>query len=229
MNAPTDDPPAPPAADAAPAASRRRADDGDVIVLPWWQNPVNIAVMLVATALIAGMIGWLVGDASSDDSANDADVGVLQDMWWHHTQAVEMGLTFVTLDDVSPDLVVVAKSIVFGQAQETGMMIQLLRDFGAELSPDDGMAMGWMGMSMDPDDMPGMATPEQLDQLANASGAEADSLFIDLMVAHHRGGIEMAQDALPLVSNEWVRTYAEAWVNGQTGEIAELEALRPAS
>jgi uncharacterized protein (DUF305 family) len=202
-------------------------DEDDVLVLPWWQNPINIVVSLVAVALIAGMIGWLVGDASSSVKSNDADVGYLQDMWWHHSQAIDMAQTFMTLDDVSPGLVTEAKSIAFGQAQETGMMIQLLRDMDADISSDDGMAMGWMGMPVDPDQMPGMATAEQLDALANASGTEADNLFIDLMTAHHRGGIEMSEMALPLLSNEWVQTYADAWARNQTVEITELERLRP--
>lgn len=201
-------------------------DDG-VIVLPWWQNPINIVVSLVAVALIAGMVGWLVGDASSSVESNDADVGYLQDMWWHHSQAVEMAQTFMTLEDVSPDLVIEAKSIAFGQAQETGIMVQLLRDMNAEISPEDGLAMSWMGMPIDPDEMPGMATREQLDELANSRGTDADNLFIDLMTAHHEGGIEMSEMALPLVSNEWVQTYAEAWARNQAVEITELEQLRP--
>ena len=41
-------------------------DDDDALVLPWWQNPVNIIVIAVATALIAGMIGWLVGHSGSE-------------------------------------------------------------------------------------------------------------------------------------------------------------------
>ena len=205
------------------------ADDesGEVVVLPWWQNPINIIVLVVATALIAGMIGWLAGDTANEVSGNDADVGFLQDMWWHHSQAIEMSQTFVTLEDVSPELIVEAKSITFGQAQETGLMIQLLRDMHADLSSDDGMAMAWMGMPTDPDQMPGMATAEQLHELANASGTDADNLFIDLMVAHHQGGIDMANEAATMVDNDWVRQYAEAWARNQTAEITELEALRP--
>lgn len=200
--------------------------DGD-LVLPWWQNPINIIVTVVSAALIAGMIGWLVGDTNNSIKSNDADVGFLQDMWGHHDQAILMSQMFLTLPDVSPDLAIEANNIIRGQAQETGMMIQLLNDMNAPLVSESGYAMEWMGMQMDPDQMPGMATPEQLDELANSSGVEADNLFVDLMVAHHQGGIDMANEAMTLASNDWVQTYAEAWARNQAGEITELEALRP--
>lgn len=204
-------------------------DDADVVVLSWWQNPINVITMLVAIALIAGMIGWLVGDARNEVVSSDADVGFLQDMRVHHEQAVEMSLTFLTLPDVDPNLIDEAKGIAYGQGQDIGVMIQLLRDMDAPTESEEGQAMAWMGMAMNDEDMPGMATAEQLAALRSSSGTEADTLFIDLMSAHHEGGIEMSEAALDLVENDDVRTYAEAWARNQRTEITELEALRPAT
>ena len=48
----------------------------DVVVLPWWQRPVNILIVLVAAALIAGMIGWLVADSGNDVASSEVDVGL---------------------------------------------------------------------------------------------------------------------------------------------------------
>ena len=48
------------------------------------------------------------------------------------------------------------------------------------------------------------------------------------MVAHHQGGIHMAQYALDHAHEIEVRRFAYAMIQGQTGEIDELQALRPA-
>lgn len=204
-------------------------DDDDVVVLSWWQHPVNVITMLVATALIGGMIGWLIGDAGNDVATSDADVGFLQDMRVHHEQAVEMSLTFLGLDDVDSNLVAEARGIAFGQAMDIGVMIQLLRDMDAPTESEEGQAMAWMGMAMNDEDMPGMATAEQLAELRASSGTDADTLFIDLMSAHHEGGIEMSETAAELAENDDVREYAEAWARNQRTEIAEMDALRPAA
>ena len=74
-------------------------------------------------------------------------------------------------------------------------MLQLLAEMDAPAVADDGQAMAWMGHAMDSSEMPGMATEEQLDELASAEGAAADELFVELMSAHHQGGIDMATEA----------------------------------
>jgi uncharacterized protein (DUF305 family) len=202
-------------------------DTDDVIVLPWWQNPRNIVTMLVTMALVAGMAGWLIGHERNAVESSDVDVGFLQDMRAHHEQAIEMSLTFLGLDDVDPQLVPIARSIAFGQGMEIGVMIQLLREMGAPTESDEGQAMAWMGMPMNDADMPGMASDDELDALSIASGAEADRQFVDLMTAHHEGGLEMLDHAAEHASNDDVRMYAAAWAGAQRSEIAELEALAP--
>ena len=62
--------------------------------------------------------------------------------------------------------------------------------------------MAWMGHAVEPSAMPGMATDEQLDELATATGADADELFVELMTAHHQGGIDMATDAAERAEND---------------------------
>ena len=50
-----------------------------------------------AIALIGGMLGWLIRDASADERGNAADVGFLHDMRAHHEQAVQMAYIFLGL------------------------------------------------------------------------------------------------------------------------------------
>jgi len=202
-------------------------NDDDVVVLPWWQNPRNIITIVVTVALLAGMGGWLVGHEGNSVDSSAVDVGFLQDMRFHHEQAIEMSLTYLGLDDVDPQLVPVARAIAFGQGMEIGIMIQLLRDMGAPTEGDESQAMAWMGMPMDEADMPGMATEEQLRALSVASGEEADRLFVELMIAHHQGGGAMFEYAAEHAANADVRRYAAAWAAAQSDEIRELEALAP--
>jgi uncharacterized protein (DUF305 family) len=42
--------------------------------------------------------------------------------------------------------------------------------------------------------MPGMLTPEQMDALRNAKGAEFDHLFLTGMIQHHNGALTMVKD-----------------------------------
>ncbi len=198
-------------------------DGGDTVVLPWWQHPVNIIGMLVGVALIAGMVGWLIADGSNDPGGSDVDVGFLQDMRVHHEQAVQMGFMYLALPDTAPGLRQVARAIVFGQGIDIGRMIQLLREMGAPEAAETDEAMAWMGMPTIHDQMPGMATQDQLDQLGASRGAEADRLFVELMSAHHQGGIHMAQFAATEADRADVRTMAAAMADSQADEIRELQ------
>lgn len=200
-------------------------DLDDTIVLPWWQHPFNIAVIVVTAALLAGMVGWMIGDSGADRDAGAVDVGFLQDMREHHEQAVEMGYLYLSLDGTSPGLRTVARSIILGQGIEIGRMIQLLRDFGESEVNEGDTSMAWMGHPVPLGEMPGMATDAELDQLGAASGADADNLFVDLMVRHHEGGIGMAEYAADNASDPEVKAMATAIATGQREEITELERL----
>jgi len=73
--------------------------------------------------------------------------------------------------------------------------------------------------------MPGMAAPEQMNQLRELEGGEADILFLQLMITHHQSGVEMAQAALERVGRPEVRALAQAMVNAQTYEIAVMQGM----
>lgn len=206
---------------------RHETEDLDEIVLPWWQHPLNIVTLLVATALVAGMIGWLVADAASEPDANEVDIGFLQDMREHHEQAVVMSFIYLGTEAAQVGLSTVARSIAFGQAIDIGRMIQMLRDFGAAEVNEGDTSMTWMGMSAAVGSMPGMASQEQLDQLAAAQGDEAARLFVELMTAHHRGGVEMAAYAAANAESAEVRDMAASIVGAQQSEIRELQSLLP--
>ena len=212
--------------EAAAADDHERDVDADgTVVLPWWQHPVNIVTLVVTAAILAGMIGWMVGDNGARIEHNEVDTGFLQDMRVHHEQAVLMGIVYRNLPDTDPGLRTVARSIVTGQSLEVGRMIQLLRMFGESEVNETDTAMVWMGMASGIDSMPGMATDEELDQLGRLEGQAADELFVDLMTQHHIGGIEMAEYAVANGVNDEVAAMAASMASAQRGEIAEMLGL----
>lgn len=203
----------------------RPADDDDV-VLAWWQHPVNVVALIVAGALIAAMAGFLFGDARAQPEANYVDIGFLQDMRVHHEQAVAMGFLFLDRPATTPGLRTVARTIVMGQSEDIGRMIGRLRAVGAEEASDlAAPAMTWMGMATTYDEMPGLASSAELDELGAATGAAADELFARLMVAHHEGGIHMAEYASQYAAGDEVRRMAAAMAESQRHEIGEIEGL----
>jgi uncharacterized protein (DUF305 family) len=81
--------------------------------------------------------------------------------------------------------------------------------------------MDWMGTGVPYEEMPGLATEEQMAALRDARGAEADALFLELMAEHHRGGIHMATYAAENARTDDVRDLAAAMVAIQSVEINE--------
>ena len=143
--------------------------------------------------VIAALLAALTVSACGGHEAatgRAGDIAFAQDMIPHHEQALEMSALALAAD-ASPEVTALAKEIQAAQDPEIVLMRSWLRDWGAEELPHSG------GPGEESDghehEMAGMATGEQLLALAEARGAEFDALWIDLMVAHHEGAIEMAE------------------------------------
>ncbi|MEX0846923.1 MAG: DUF305 domain-containing protein [Ilumatobacteraceae bacterium] len=202
-------------------------DSDDVEVLPWWRNPVNLVVLLVTVVLLAAAGGYVVGHNRALPDPNATDTGFLQDMRFHHEQAVQLSFIYLDRPDTDPNLTTIARDIVVSQEQEIGIMIQLLRNFGESAINETDVAMAWMNDAVPLDEMPGLATPDQITALTRASGTEADALFARLMTTHHEGGIHMADHAASHANTDEVRTMATKMAAGQRDEVAEMARLAP--
>ena len=73
--------------------------------------------------------------------------------------------------------------------------------------------------------MPGMMSGDQMQQLESASGAAFDKMFLELMIVHHQGAIEMAETEIADGSNPEAVALAQKIKSDQTAEIAEIQAL----
>ena len=198
--------------------------------LPWWRSPLNVTLAAVVLVVIGFAIGTFLPRGDDPTVHNEVDTGFLQDMRVHHEQAITMaivyrGIASVDREPLDPVLRTIALEIHMSQGVEVGRIVQLLRLFGEAETNESGQTMGWMGHPMPLEEMPGLASDEDLDRLHAARGAEADRLFGTLMIAHHRGGVEMAEYAAENAANPEVRALARSMVTGQSGEIAELESI----
>jgi uncharacterized protein (DUF305 family) len=185
---------------------------------------LRVLALVAALCFLAGSVGYVLGRGRPPGEGS-ADVGFLHDMLRHHEQAVELANLELSNGSI-PDVRSFAREILLFQSYEIGLMDAQLQDWGYRREDPPDTAMAWMGHSTDPDAMLGMATPEQVEALREAEGREADALFLDLMQAHHRGGVQMAAAAEDLVRDDDVRELAARIASVQRTEIEELEAAR---
>jgi uncharacterized protein (DUF305 family) len=200
---------------------------------------------MLAVAL-ATAIGLVVGYQLNDDSgsvvpADDSvDAGFARDMQVHHTQAVQMSVIVRDNTD-DPAVRTLAYDIATTQQQQIGQMFAWLDMWGlSQFSPNPTMA--WMTDDGDGHDMahmdhtddsepvsanvmPGMATATEMEQLRAAHGEAAEVLFLQLMIRHHLGGIEMAQYAVDHADVDQVRQLAQTMVTSQQAEVDAMNDM----
>ncbi|HCB59632.1 MAG TPA: DUF305 domain-containing protein [Arthrobacter bacterium] len=153
-------------------------------------------------------------NAPSASAANAADVTFAQMMIPHHEQAVEMSEDILAKDGVDQRVVDLATQIKAAQDPEIKQMKSWLTAWGADEGMS-GMNHGTTGMMSDDDMM----------ALQDASGAEADKLFLEQMTLHHEGAIAMAQTELDAGENADAKAMAQAIVTSQTAEIQVMKDL----
>jgi len=157
-----------------------------------------------------------------------ADVTFMQMMIVHHQQAVDMAALAPSRTN-NPKLLTIAGRITASQKDEMRFMRDWLKARGASAAMPamDHAAMGHTGEPP----MKGMATPAQMTALAAAKGAAFDRQYLELMIAHHRGAVDMV-DALfkqPGAAYDPVLfQFITDVSNEQTAEIERMDPLRNA-
>ena len=198
-----------------------------------------VAAALVVVAAFAA--GSLSAPTVTAPSTTSAEAGFSRDMREHHLQAVEMSM-IVRDETDDPDVRTLAYDIATSQAQQSGQMFGWLAEWKLpQAAPEPSMT--WMtrppitgggdahshgeGDSAHTagDPMPGLATAEQMAKLRSLTGVEAEKYFLELMIAHHQGGVLMAEAALDRSDERVVRDLATGIVNAQTSEIGYMEDL----
>jgi uncharacterized protein (DUF305 family) len=184
------------------------------------------AIALLVAGFGAGIL--LAPDtADSDVSAGPVDIGFAQDMSAHHAQAVEMSGIALT-DSTDTEVRRLAYDILTTQQSQIGRMQGWLQMWDAPARATGGY-MAWMpqdehsghghdhgtaGMAT----MPGMASTDDLRKLRAAKGPELDTLFLQLMLRHHQGGVPMLEYGIEHAETTEIRTLAGQMLPAQEGE-----------
>lgn len=127
----------------------------------------------------------------------------------------------------------IATDMTRTQQAQIGMMQGWLMEW--EL-PSRGteQPMAWMagsghdhggGAGEVPERMPGLATDEELEELDGAEGEEAEIIFLELMIDHHIGGIEMAEAEVELGGEDIVVDLAQGMADAQQTEVDLMEGM----
>jgi uncharacterized protein (DUF305 family) len=204
---------------------------------------VIVGIILGATVIAAAAfgIGFAAAPVTPVPGSTSAEAGFSRDMQTHHIQAVEMSMILLDKTD-NAALRMLAEDIATAQQHQAGQMYAWLSVWGVpQAAPEPSMT--WMtrptleGANHDHsgadgeashvpgEPMPGLATPEQMAELKSLSGVEADKLYLNLMIAHHIGGVDMAQAILDRSTNRAVTDLAKGMVLVQQSEIDYMNEL----
>ncbi len=158
----------------------------------------------------------------ADTSYSPADALFMQDMIPHHHQAIEMAALVADRTN-RPELIDVAGRIDGSQADEIEFMQQWLRERGEHV-PDPTAHHGMHTSHK----MAGMATPEQMAELAASKSTTFDRLFLRLMITHHEGAVKMVEELLEQPGSAYdpvLFEFTTDVTNDQNAEIQRMNAL----
>ncbi|WP_104522477.1 DUF305 domain-containing protein [Blastococcus atacamensis] len=157
-------------------------------------------------------------ESSADQSAefNDADVTFAQGMIPHHEGALTMAEA-ATDRASDPRVVDLAERIEDGQDPEIDLMTGWLEEWGQSLQENSG-DMG--GMDHGSEGMGGMGMEDM-----PAAGPEFDRMWLEAMIEHHEGAVEMARTEIDDGRNAEAVDLARLISQTQTQEIEEMRQL----
>jgi uncharacterized protein (DUF305 family) len=205
--------------------------------------PTRLVVALILGVALVMSVSFAVGRFSVPGTmtpdTTSAEAGFARDMQTHHLQAVELSMIVRDATD-DQEIRLLAYDIATTQSQQAGQMHAWLNVWGLPQASTEP-SMTWMtrpvpgGSAHDHgatgaahvagDRMPGYATDAQIASLRSVTGVEAEKQFLHLMIAHHNGGIEMADAVLARSTNTTVVSLARGMVKAQQAEIDYMNEL----
>lgn len=172
-----------------------------------------------------GQQGRVITAEQASDLANleysQADIRFLQGMIPHHAQAKEMSALAEDRTNTAAVLAV-AERITLSQDDEIAMMQDWLRNQDLEVTPEDAHHQPGF------EPMPGMLSDEEMDALAAASGPEFDRLYLESMIDHHQGALDMVEmllDTRGSAQDPLLYEFTSDVTSDQTSEIERMDTL----
>ncbi len=185
-----------------------------------------VLALLGSTALVA------CGDDSEPVAAvpdgadhNSADVRFATEMIPHHAHALHM-VDMAEGRDLTPEAEQLMSDIEAAQTPEIEQMSRWLEEWDQPVPDTSGM--GPMGGDMDMDhmgDMVGAMSEEALAELEGAEGTVFERMWLQMMIEHHEGAIEMAEVELDEGEHAGTLDLAESIIESQRAEIELMESM----
>lgn len=174
-------------------------------------------------AVLAIVARTMAAQAAPDTN----DVAFMQGMIAHHAQALAM-VALIPTHTTRQDIQLIGERIKISQQDEIALMQHWLQRHQQPVTVVDSNHVAHMpgmeGMTMM---MPGMLTPEQFTQLAQAKGPAFDRLFLEDMIRHHEGAIKMVKDLFATGAGQApdVFTFASGADADQRAEILRMRSV----
>jgi uncharacterized protein (DUF305 family) len=179
---------------------------------------------LVAVIAIVALSSSACGDGGAKTSAgsehNAQDVTFVQNMIPHHGQALTMA-KLAASQAASAEVKDLASRIDAAQQPEIDKMNGWLASWGeARVDPNAPMDehAAHRGMA-------GMMSDAGMSKLMAARGVEFDRMFLQMMIEHHQGAVEMASTEQQKGRSAEVRALADSIVTSQRAEASEMQKM----
>ena len=199
-------------------------------------HPARPALRTRLAAAVLALLGSTALVACGDDSEpvaavpdgadhNTADVRFATEMIPHHAQALHM-VDMAEGRDLTPEAEQLMSDIEAAQTPEIEQMSRWLEEWDQPVPDTSGM--GPMGGDMDMDhmgDMVGAMSEEALAELEGAEGTVFERMWLQMMIEHHEGAIEMAEVELDEGEHAGTLDLAESIIESQRAEIELMESM----
>ncbi len=176
----------------------------------------TLAAGIVVILVAVGAYVLISGSGDSDTSGEEVDVAFAAQMVPHHEAAIKMA-ELAKENGEHPEIIQMANNIVETQSAEIETLNSIHDRMATESSSntDNGsmdMSDSMMGMDMD------------MSELENANPFDRE--FIDQMIPHHQGAIRMAYAELEEGQDQETKDLAQAIIDAQAKEIAQMNRWR---
>jgi uncharacterized protein (DUF305 family) len=194
--------------------------------------PVRVAAALaaLAAALFLSSCGGSSSDGRGDHTKTDEpvitgqpagfnadDVAFATNMIPHHQQAVDLS-AMVPDRSTNAELIALAQQISSAQQPEINVMKVFLVQW--KENPDTNSGHVGHGSPMQ-----GMVDEATMTKLESLTGAEFDKLWLESMISHHQGAIEMAKAEVANGDNVDAKALAKNIVTTQEAEIGQMKQM----
>jgi uncharacterized protein (DUF305 family) len=193
---------------------------------------VRVAAVLaaLAAALFLSSCGGSSSDGRGDHTKTDEpvitgqpagfnadDVAFATNMIPHHQQAVDLS-AMVPDRSTNAELIALAQQISSAQQPE----INVMKVFLVQWNENPNTNSGHSGHGSP---MQGMVDEATMTKLESLNGAEFDKLWLESMISHHQGAIEMAKAEVANGDNVDAKALAKNIVTTQEAEIGQMKQM----